>query len=128
MAARQLFHPEIGIRQAKALAYSLNRAELLLLLVSACLLVFVAGTWATNSIVRHTPPVMATISVQSGDTLWNLATEYGDPDQYILKRVNALVEANALKKGQALYEGQTLVIPVGNQSAKLYYGGKYASR
>jgi len=117
----------IGFHQAQAAASVVNRAELSLLLVTACILLFVIGMWLRNVAVGSAPPTMVTVTVRPGDTLWKLAGEYGDPDRYILERVSALAKANGLEKNRMLREGQTLAIPV-SSSAKLYYGGKYASR
>jgi len=102
--------------------------ELFLLVAAGCLILYVAGIWAGNAVAGGTPPVMAEITVGSGDTLWGMAQKYGDPDVYILKRVDALVKANALERGSVLREGQRLIIPVTNRSAELYCGAKYASR
>jgi len=125
---RRLFQWEISPQQTLAGASVVNRAELSLLLVAACILLFVIGIWLRNVAVGSAPPTMVTATVRPGDTLWRLAAKYGDPDQYILERVSALAKANGLEKNRMLREGQTLVIPVGGKSAKLYYGGKYASR
>jgi len=128
MIGRGPFYQGAGFRQTWKSADLLDRAELILLLMTAGTLLFLAGIWLRGSLAGGAPPVTATVTVQAGDTLWGFAKEYGDPDQYILERVNALTRANKLEKGRALHEGQTLVIPVGNPSARLYYGGKYASR
>jgi LysM repeat protein len=99
-----------------------------LLVIAVIVLLLVVGMWLRNVMLGGVPPVMATVTVKQGDTLWSLAEQYGDPNQYILERVNALVQANGLERSQALRAGQTLVIPVTNRSARLYYGGQYASR
>jgi len=127
MAGRRSFHQEIGFHQAQAAASVMDRAELVLLLLAASLFLFVMGMWVRDAVAEGPPTATATITVQPGDTLWSLAREYGDPDQYILERVNALARANGLGRNRMLREGQTLAIPV-SSSAKLYYGGKYASR
>lgn len=127
MAGRS-FHPEIGLKQTWTTARLIDRAEFALLLATVTALLFVAGIWVRNALAEDTPPVMATITVGHGDTLWNLAEKYGDPEQYILERVNAFSKVNHIAKGRPLQEGETLVIPVGNKSARLYYGGKYANR
>ena len=125
---RRLFQWEISPQQTLAGASVVNRAELSLLLVATCILLFVIGIWLRNVAVGSAPPTTVTITVQPGDTLWRLAAKYGDPDRYILERVSALAKANGLEKNRMLREGQALAIPVGGKSAKLYYGGKYASR
>ena len=128
MTTMQLLHPEIGIRHAGLRARTLSPVELLLILATTCALTLAFGLWARNTIAGPVPPVMANITVQPGDTLWGLAKQYGDPNQYILERVYALAKANNLQRGDALHVGQTLVIPVTNRSAKLYYGGHICKR
>ena len=124
MTARQLLHPEIGLRQRKASARVLDRAEMLLLLITIFMLMLVIGLRVRDSVAGPVEPVMARITVQAGDTLWTLAKEYGDPNQYILERVDHLARTNGLKRGDVLHAGETLTIPVTNRSAELYYGGK----
>ncbi len=126
MTARQLLHPEIGIRRTTP--RMLGQIELLLLLATICMLMLVIGLWVRNAAAGPVPPVMAKITVRPGDTLWCLAKQYGDPNQYILERVHTLAKANGLKRGEMLHVGQTLVIPVTNRSAKLYYGGHICKR
>ncbi len=107
---------------------ALHHAESFLLVVVGFLLLLVAGVWLSNAVAGGTPPVMAEITVKPGDTLWAIAQTYGDPDTYILERVDAVVRANRLRRGSVLREGQRLIVPVTNRTAQLYYGGTYASR
>jgi nucleoid-associated protein YgaU len=86
--------------------------ELILLLAAALILIFVAGTWARNLMVSDTPIMNVEITVQRGDTLWSVAQAYGDPDEYILERVDKLAKANSLERGAVLNVGQTLVVPM----------------
>lgn len=126
MTARQLLHPGISIRHARPRV--LSQIELLLLLTTICMLALVGGLWARNVIAGPVHPVMAEITVRPGDTLWCLAKQYGDPNQYILERVQTLARANGMRAGDMLHAGQTLVIPVANRSAKLYYGSQVCKR
>ena len=54
------------------------------------------------------------MTVQSGDSLWNLAKRYGDPNVYILDRVDVLARANHMPATTSLLPGQRIVIPVSN--------------
>lgn len=128
MTTGRLLHPEMSLTRKRRAPRVRDRAEWLLLLITVFMIILVTGFWVRDSIAGPVEPVIATITVQSGDTLWNLAKQYGDPDQYILARVDALAKANGLKRGDVLRVGQTLTIPVTNRSAKLYYGGKLCSR
>ena len=95
-----------------SIEHMLDRIELILLLAAALMLIFVTGTWARNRMVSHTPIMNLEITVGRGDTLWSVAQTYGDPDEYILARVDKLAKANSLERGAVLNVGQTLIVPV----------------
>lgn len=107
---------------------TVRRVKLTILAAAGCLLLLIVGIWTRNLLASDTPVMSIEITVGAGDTLWNIAREYGDPNEYILERMNKLVKANDLKRGDVLREGQTLVIPITSRCAKLYCGGTYASR
>jgi nucleoid-associated protein YgaU len=108
MIARQLLHPWIGVYRERLPLKRIDRAEMLVLIVSVCALLLVCGL---TMAVDRPSPTMTAISVRSGDTLWSLAAQYGDPNTYILQRVDDLRQANGLKAGQPLHEGQVLRVP-----------------
>lgn len=108
MTTRQLLHPWIGVYREILPLKRIDRAEMLILIVSVCALMMVG---MLTMAVDRPSPTMTAVSVRSGDTLWSLADKYGDPDKYILKRVDDLRQANGLKRGQPLYEGQVLRVP-----------------
>ncbi len=54
------------------------------------------------------------MTVQRGDSLWSLAKRYGDPNAYILERVDILAQANKMSSRSALMPGQRIIIPVSN--------------
>ena len=66
----------------------------------------------------HSPILVGTLrvpmTVQAGDSLWNLAKRYGDPNVYILDRVDVLAKANRMAATTSLLPGQRIVIPVSN--------------
>ncbi|MCX6376065.1 MAG: LysM peptidoglycan-binding domain-containing protein [Armatimonadetes bacterium] len=123
MTVRQLMHPLIAVPQARKPSALLDSAEIILFTIALGMLMFAAGNWARGSMSERPEPVVTTITVQAGDTLWSIAREYGEPDEYILERVNTLERTNNLDNGRALREGQALVVPV-SRSAKMYRGGK----
>jgi LysM repeat protein len=57
-------------------------------------------------------PSSIAITIQSGDTLWSLAKRFGDPNAYILERVNTLAAANGLASDARLMPGQRITIPI----------------
>ena len=93
-----------------------NRLQLIILPLAIILLLLIGVSWVKDVTAADTPQKMVTITVKSGDTLWGLAKKYGDPDEYILQRVSAIVDINKLQGDQALYAGQTLKIPVADKS------------
>jgi len=107
MIARQLLHPWVICRE-RIPSRPIDRAEMVVLIVSVCALLLVG---ALTMAVDRPSPAMTAVSVRSGDTLWSLAAEYGDPNKYILERIDDLRQANGLKVGQPLYEGQVLRVP-----------------
>lgn len=123
MAARQLLHPGTIAFRPRTTVSPVGRTDMLLLIAVICAFVLVSGHWVRESLAGPVAPVMATITVQPGDTLWSLAKKYGDPNQYILVRMDLLAQANSLRRGDVLRAGQTLTIPVTNRNCKLYYGG-----
>jgi len=54
------------------------------------------------------------MTVHPGDSLWSLAKRYGDPDAYMLDRVDAIARANGIGQTAPLFPGQRLVVPVSN--------------
>jgi LysM repeat protein len=53
-----------------------------------------------------------TVVVQQGDTLWRIASRYGDSSQYILDRVEAISRINHLSGDQPLVAGQKILVPI----------------
>lgn len=64
------------------------------------------------------PPVALMLAVpmtvRPGDSLWSLARRYGDPNAYILERVDTLARANRLPASAALSPGQRVLVPIEN--------------
>jgi hypothetical protein len=54
--------------------------------------------------------------VASGDTLWRYASKYGDPNSYILDRVEKIARDNHLSSNSPLVPGQYIKIGVENPS------------
>ena len=124
MIARQLLHPWVICRE-RIPVRPVDRAEMLVLIVSVCALLL-AGM--LTMAVDRPSPTTSLVSVRSGDTLWSLAAEYGDPNKYILERVTDLRAANGIKSGQPLYEGQMLMVPNVQHSASPAVGGIPSAR
>lgn len=81
-------------------------------LVLAAIIIFTATTTALgfNQAEALTKPVYTEIQIQNGDTLWDLAKEYGPKDQDIRKVVYAICEINQIQADE-LQSGQSILIP-----------------
>lgn len=128
VSGRQYYSQTGNRRRSPGRCLVRGRLRLGLLVVIGCALVLAIGMWTRNILAADRTVMNIEITVGHGDTLWSIAGEYGDPNEYILKRMDKLVRANNLRRGEVLREGQTLVIPVTSSCAKLYSGGTYASR
>ena len=62
--------------------------------------------------------IFAPMTVQPGESLWSLAQRYGDPNAYILDRVDVLARTNRLPKDAVLIPGQQVVVPVANPAER----------
>ena len=51
-----------------------------------------------------------TVTVHSGDTLWSLAREYGDPAKDVRQTIDEIKDANQLENS-GIFTGQSLRIP-----------------
>lgn len=79
---------------------------------------FVYSAWQSGSAGSAAafvpaPPVIS-IRVGHGDTLWRYAARYGDPNSYILDRVESLARDNRISPTTPLSPGQTIRIAVRN--------------
>ena len=87
-------------------------AVLLFFLVS-----FAASLWHSvqvrYSINSAVAPILSK-TVAPGDTLWKYAAHYGDPNVYILDRVDKIARVNHLDSEAPLVPGQHIRIPVSN--------------
>jgi LysM repeat protein len=68
---------------------------------------------------NHVPGIISgtlrvPMTVQPGDSLWSLAQRYGNPETYILDRVDVLAQANKMLATSSLMPGQRIVVPVSN--------------
>ncbi|MDO4552710.1 MAG: LysM peptidoglycan-binding domain-containing protein [Bacillota bacterium] len=50
------------------------------------------------------------VEISAGDTLWDLALEYGPENQDVRKIVHAICQQNDIRAGE-IYPGQTILIP-----------------
>lgn len=85
------------------------------LLIAAVLVVAVIMLWISVRAVasRFAAPAGAVcVKVRAGDSLWAYAEKYGNPNTYILKRVQRIAKMNGIDATHPLQPGQELIIPV----------------
>lgn len=84
----------------------------LFLTIAMVMLISLTGTViGANHAESLTKPVYSEIIVQSGDTLWNLAKEFGPDDQDVRQVVYEICKLNDIS-ADSIYPGQTILIPV----------------
>lgn len=66
--------------------------------------------------------------VAPGDTLWRYAAQYGDPNSYILERVETIARDNNLSSSAPLVPGQVLRIAVQNPVVIAQIAHRHSSR
>jgi nucleoid-associated protein YgaU len=52
------------------------------------------------------------VTVRPGDSLWTIARQHGDPQTYILQRMEDIARVNGLEDAATLHPGERLLIPV----------------
>ena len=83
----------------------------LFLTVVILMAISLTGTiFGINDAESLTKPVYSEIMIQSGDTLWNLAEEFGPDDQDIREIVYEICKLNDIS-ADSIYPGQTILIP-----------------
>lgn len=84
-------------------------------LLSAAVVVGLVMIWAGLHAVFSRSDVaagMMCVKVHAGESLWTYAKKYGDPDVYILKRVQDIAKINRIDAKNPLQPGQELIVPV----------------
>ncbi|MEN6372483.1 MAG: LysM peptidoglycan-binding domain-containing protein [Armatimonadota bacterium] len=98
--------PVVRLEKARPVVerYMLLGTVLVVLFAVACSVVaFSSNDDASAGMIR--------VTVRQGDSLWTFARQYGDPDEYILKRVHKIARINNIKMSRPLEPGQELIIP-----------------
>lgn len=81
----------------------------------ACMMITMI--YATNTVLGantatcESKPTYAQIVVESGDTLWNIASDYGPQGQDLRKVVNEISKVNELSANSSIQPGQLLLVP-----------------
>jgi nucleoid-associated protein YgaU len=78
-------------------------AVLIAMLIAACY-----GAKARQVV----PTVLKEVTVRPGDSLWTIARQHGDPQTYILQRMEDIARVNSLEDAAILHPGERLLIPI----------------
>jgi nucleoid-associated protein YgaU len=99
--------------QGKRLRQADVEGMLVLFILTAlvCLGVARLGQWLS----ARTPTSTVSITVQRGDTLWSIASRYGDPGEYLPRRLDRLARTNGIQPGETLRPGDVLEVPGGGR-------------
>ncbi len=101
------------LRRRRALQKRLMIAAMLFCLVAACAISYGSIKTSANSGKDAALKYYTNVKVQKGDTLWALAGEYMDSEQY--KDKNAYIaevcSINHMQRDATLYSGQYITIP-----------------
>jgi nucleoid-associated protein YgaU len=109
--------PARRARTARRFHMSLAAVEGAVLCLTLAMLLVLVGTAIGERVARPAHPAVISVTIQPGETLWTLATRYGSPNEYILRRVDRLAAFNHLDAGSRLQPGQVLQVPVENPAA-----------
>jgi len=83
----------------------------LFLTIAIIMTISAAGTViGANQAESLTKPVYSEITIQAGDTLWELAKEFGPADQDVREVVYEICKINGIS-AEGIYPGQTILIP-----------------
>jgi len=84
----------------------------LFLTIAILMVISITGTMiGANNAESLTKPTYSEIIVESGDTLWNLAQEFGPDDKDVREVVFEICKINNVS-ADSIYPGQTIRIPV----------------
>ena len=105
--------PVTRVRPASAGASSLRitRRGRLVILAVALLVVLLPGAWRAIATAQVEGPATVTVTVESGDTLWGIASQI-DPGTDPRALIAQIRELNSLEQS-GLVPGQVLVVPAG---------------
>ena len=93
--------------------YRIKSKFRLTLFITIAILMFISITGTAigaNNAESLTKPVYSEITVQSGDTLWNLAETFGPVNKDTREVVYEICKINDIS-ADSIYPGQTILIP-----------------
>jgi len=103
--------PRVAHARPDSTGMRMTRRGRLVVLAVALLVVLLPGAWRAMATAQVEGPTTVAVTVQSGDTLWGIATSI-DPGADPRALIAEIREMNALTQ-TGLVPGQVLVVPVG---------------
>jgi cell division protein YceG involved in septum cleavage len=81
------------------------------LLIVAASVFSVGFAFAEKSVSATEPPVYAEVEIHTGDTLWQIASEYKGEKQDVRRLIYEICKVNKIKAGN-IQAGQVILVPV----------------
>lgn len=73
--------------------------------------ILAAGVWYASTVEPRSSVKLTYYTVKAGDTVWDIAESFRNPDEDIRLRVDAIMKANEIGADANLTPGQRLLIP-----------------
>ncbi len=87
------------------------RFTLFLIVLFLCVFTAISGLLGYNNVNGSSMNEYHAIKISAGDTLWNIAAEYGPNDQDIRNTVHEICELNEMQASD-LEAGQRILVPI----------------
>lgn len=73
--------------------------------------ILAAGVWFASTVEPRSSVKLTYYTVKAGDTVWDIAETFRNPDEDVRLRVDAIMKANEIGADANLTPGQKLLIP-----------------
>lgn len=87
------------------------RFTIFLAILLLCVITIVSTVLGFNTVNSASRNVYNQVQIRSGDTLWNIASEYNSKDMDVRKVINDICDINEISADQ-LKVGQKILVPV----------------
>lgn len=87
------------------------------LLLAILLGIICSSSFSFTNVLAGTTYKQQVVTVHRGDTLWNIAQEWTDPDEDVRDVIDRIVVTNKLASASAVTAGQKLIVPVRSEQA-----------
>lgn len=77
----------------------------------------IIAAFTQMGMVYHTEETYVPVRVQSGDTVWHIASTAAAPGTDVRDKVDEIMNINHIRQSEDIYPGQVLQVPVENSRA-----------